>query len=98
MKNKFALRTFTWSYLKQNTMDKPTIAGKAPIQVELKAGETYAWCSCGKSANQPFCDGAHKGTSFTPKVFKAEEDKTAYMCTCKHTDNPGMCDGSHKKL
>jgi len=63
-------------------MDKPTIAGKTPLPVELKAGETYAWCSCGDS----------------PKVFKAEKDQTAYMCTCKHTSNPGMCDGTHKNL
>lgn len=79
-------------------MDKPTIAGKAPLPVELKAGETYAWCSCGESSNQPLCDGSHKGTSFVPKVFKAEKDQTAYMCTCKLTSNPGMCDGTHKNL
>ncbi len=79
-------------------MDKPTIADKQPIPVELKAGETYAWCSCGNSSKQPFCDGSHKGTSFTPTVFTAEESKTAYMCMCKYTKNPGMCDGAHKKL
>lgn len=79
-------------------MDKPTIAGKAPIAVELEAGKRYAWCSCGESSKQPFCDGAHKGSSFTPTVFVAEESKTAYMCTCKQTGNPGMCDGAHKAL
>lgn len=79
-------------------MAAPTIAGKQPIPVELEAGKTYAWCSCGNSSNQPFCDGSHKGSEFEPKVFKAEESKTAYMCTCKHTSNPGMCDGSHKQL
>ena len=61
-------------------MDKPTIADKQPKPVELVAGKNYAWCSCGDSSNQPFCDGSHKGTAFTPVVFKAEEDKTAYMC------------------
>lgn len=79
-------------------MDQPNIAGKAPMPVELEAGKTYAWCSCGHSTNQPFCDGAHKGSSFKPIVFTAEETKTAYMCTCKHTGNPGFCDGAHKKL
>lgn len=79
-------------------MATPTIAAKQPMPVELEAGKTYAWCSCGDSSNQPFCDGSHKGTEFEPKVFKAEESKTAYMCTCKHTSNPGMCDGSHKQL
>ena len=77
---------------------KGSIAGKAPMPIELEAGKTYAWCSCGKSENQPFCDGAHSGTDFTPMVFKAEETKTAYMCTCKQTDNPGFCDGTHKGL
>lgn len=79
-------------------MDKPTIVDKQPIAVELKAGEKYAWCSCGLSSKQPFCDGSHKGTSFVPTVFTAEESKTAYMCMCKYTQNPGMCDGAHKKL
>ena len=79
-------------------MDQPTIAGKSPMPVELEAGKNYAWCACGKSSKQPFCDGSHKGTAFTPLVFKAEESKTAYMCMCKQTGNPGFCDGSHKGL
>lgn len=79
-------------------MEKPTIAAKQPIAVELEAGKNYAWCTCGKSDNQPFCNGAHKGSEFKPMVFKAEETKTAYMCQCKHTANPGFCDGSHKHL
>lgn len=77
---------------------KGKIAAKAPIPVELEAGKTYAWCSCGSSTNQPFCDGSHKGSDFTPLMFKAEESKTAYLCTCKQTDNPGFCDGTHKGL
>lgn len=79
-------------------MDQPKIAAKAPVPVALEAGKTYAWCSCGESSNQPFCDGSHKGSSFTPHMIKAEETKTAYMCQCKHTKNPGFCDGSHKVL
>lgn len=79
-------------------MSKPTIAGTAPIPVDLEAGKTYAWCACGNSKNQPFCDGAHAGSEFSPVVFKAEESKTAYMCACKGTSNPGFCDGSHKNL
>ena len=79
-------------------MANPKIAGKAPIPVELEEGKMYAWCTCGESKNQPFCDGAHAGSEFSPKVFKAEETKTAYMCTCKHTKNPGFCDGSHSSL
>lgn len=79
-------------------MEKPTIAQKAPFPVELKKGETYYYCTCGKSANQPFCSGAHKGTSFEPMAFTAEKDETAYLCGCKNTKNPPYCDGTHKTL
>ena len=79
-------------------MSTPTIAAKSPIPVELEAGKTYAWCSCGESSKQPFCDGSHKGGDFTPTMFKAEESKTAYMCQCKHAKEGIFCDGSHKGL
>lgn len=79
-------------------MANPTIAAKQPIAVDLEAGKTYAWCSCGNSSNQPFCDGSHKGSEFTPVMYKAEESKKAYLCQCKHTSNSPMCDGAHKKL
>ena len=79
-------------------MSNPKVAGTSPIPVELEAGKTYAWCACGESTNQPYCDGSHKDTDYLPKVFKAEESKTAYMCMCKQTNNPGFCDGSHNAL
>ncbi|AHF07245.1 CDGSH iron-sulfur domain-containing protein [Desulfitobacterium metallireducens] len=79
-------------------MDEPVVAGKSPIPVELKKGETYYYCTCGKSDNQPFCNGAHQDTSFTPMAFTAEKDETAYLCACKHTKNPPYCDGSHQNL
>lgn len=60
-------------------MEKPVIAQKSPIPVELKKGETYYWCTCGKSSTQPFCNGAHEGTSFKPMAFTAEKDETAYF-------------------
>jgi len=78
--------------------DSPVIAGRKPVAVELQKGETYHWCSCGRSGNQPFCDGSHKGTSFTPKAFTAEETGKAFLCVCKHTKNPPFCDGTHAKL
>jgi CDGSH-type Zn-finger protein len=68
------------------------------MPVELEKGKNYAWCSCGESTNQPWCDGKHKGSSFKPLVFTAEEDKTGWMCTCKHSSKPEFCDGSHKQL
>ena len=83
---------------RERNMDKPTIAGRKPVKVELEAGETYHWCRCGKSNNQPFCDGSHRGSSFTPLGFDAEETGTAHLCMCKHTQNPPYCDGSHARL
>lgn len=79
-------------------MEKAKVAGKAPQMEQLEAGKTYAWCSCGASENQPWCNGAHKGTSFTPDVFEADATKAAAMCLCKLTKNPPYCDGSHKGL
>ena len=79
-------------------MNKPVIADNKPKGVELKKGEDYYFCTCGRSSNQPFCDGSHKGTSFTPKAFQAEDDGTAYLCACKHTANAPFCDGTHKKF
>lgn len=79
-------------------MDKPTVAAKSPHIVELEAGKTYAWCACGKSEEQPWCDGSHKGTGIRPFIFQPEENKKAAMCMCKHSATPQFCDGSHSKL
>ena len=78
-------------------MATPTIADKQPKPVELEAGKTYAWCSCGTSSNQPFCDGSHKGSEFNPVAYKAEATKKMFFCACKQTNNPPFCDGSHNK-
>lgn len=79
-------------------MEKPTIAQKSPISVDLKKDETYYYCTCGKSSKQPFCNGAHHDTEFKPLAFTPDKDGTAYLCGCKHTKNPPYCDGSHKNL
>lgn len=79
-------------------MSEPVIAQKSPIPVQVEAGKSYYWCTCGKSAGQPFCDGSHAGTDFTPLKYEATESKAVYFCGCKHTANPGLCDGSHTKL
>ena len=79
-------------------MTEPIIAAKAPIAVAVEAGKTYWWCAGGKSAKQPFCDGSHKGSQFTPVKFEAMESKQAWFCACKHTADQPLCDGSHKKL
>lgn len=79
-------------------MDKPRVAQKSPYAVELTAGKKYAWCRCGRSASQPFCDGSHKDTGLLPVVFTAERTETAYLCGCKQTGTQPFCDGTHSKL
>lgn len=79
-------------------MEKPTIAQKSPIPIEVEAGKTYFWCSCGKSSKQPFCDGSHKDTGFTPMAWKAEETARKFFCACKMSDKQPFCDGTHSKI
>lgn len=78
--------------------DSPEIAQKAPYPVEVEAGKSYFWCSCGKSSKQPFCDGSHKDSAFNPVKYTAETDKKVFFCGCKASDNSPLCDGSHSKL
>ena len=79
-------------------MNNPVIADNKPKQVNLSKDEEYFFCTCGRSKNQPFCDGSHKGSSFKPKAFTVEEDGDAYLCLCKHTANAPFCDGTHKQF
>jgi CDGSH-type Zn-finger protein len=76
---------------------KAHIAGLRAIKQEVEPG-IYAWCSCGLSSSQPFCDGSHKGTEFSPIEYKAAADGTVYFCGCKQSKNGTLCDGSHKSL
>lgn len=78
--------------------DKPVIAQKAPYPTEVTTGKSYFWCACGRSANQPFCDGSHKDTGFAPVKYTAEKDGKVFFCGCKATGNAPLCDGSHSKL
>lgn len=79
-------------------MASPVIAQKAPYPVEVEAGKSYWWCSCGKSAKQPFCDGAHKGSEFAPTQYTAEKSGTVYFCGCKVGKKLPLCDGTHKNI
>jgi glutamate synthase domain-containing protein 2 len=76
----------------------PIIANNKPIKVELTQGDEYYFCTCGKSKKQPFCDGAHAGSGFKPKAFKAEKSGDAFLCQCKYTQNAPFCDGAHKQF
>jgi CDGSH-type Zn-finger protein len=78
-------------------MSEPVIADKKTAVVELELG-TYYWCSCGQSQTQPFCNGAHTGTEFTPLAVEVTEAKKLALCNCNYTSNPPYCDGSHSKL
>lgn len=81
-------------------MSKPVIADNKPKKVKLEQGEEYLFCACGRSSDQPFCDGSHAkaDTDLTPQSFTAEKTEDAFLCQCKHTQNPPYCDGSHKKF
>ena len=78
-------------------MEKPVIAQKHPYKLDMEPG-TYYWCACGRSKNQPFCDGSHKGTSFTPVKVEIEEARKVAWCGCKHSENKPFCDGKHRSL
>lgn len=78
-------------------MAEPNIALDKPFVVEIEPG-TYAWCACGESDNQPYCDGSHKGTEFRPVIEKIEEPKRVAWCGCKQSGKAPFCDGSHKNL
>ncbi|MFN2360256.1 MAG: CDGSH iron-sulfur domain-containing protein [Marinobacter sp.] len=80
------------------TDEKPVVASTTPYSVLVEGGKNYVWCACGRSDNQPFCDGSHKGTGFTPVKFTAEKDGRVSFCGCKHTGTPPLCDGTHKTL
>lgn len=78
-------------------MDEPVIAQRAPYIKDMAPG-TYYWCACGRSKTQPFCDGSHKGTGFSPQEVIVDKPTKLVFCGCKHTATPPLCDGAHRSL
>ena len=78
-------------------MLKPERASDTPFVVDVQAGKVYFWCACGRSKNQPFCDGSHKDTGFVPFKYTAEVTRKVVFCGCKGTMNAPYCDGTHNK-
>jgi len=79
-------------------MTHPIIADNKPVKVNLVQGQEYHFCTCGRSRSQPFCDGSHAGTAFTPRVMVSDQDQEAYLCACKHSQNAPFCDGTHARF
>ena len=79
-------------------MSEAKITQKSAYKVEVEEGKTYAWCSCGESKNQPFCDGSHSGSDFAPVVWTAEKTGAAYLCGCRHSKKAQFCDGTHSSI
>jgi CDGSH-type Zn-finger protein len=76
----------------------PMIATRGPLAVDVEAGKTYYWCACGRSAQQPFCDGSHRGGNFAPMPYTAAQPGRVYFCGCKRSSKAPLCDGTHKTL
>jgi CDGSH-type Zn-finger protein len=80
-------------------MNEPISAQKSPYKVVLEEGQKYAFCKCGLSKKQPYCDGAHKEAGeLKPKVFVAEKSGEMFLCGCKRTGAAPYCDGTHKTI
>lgn len=77
-------------------MNMPVRASDTPFSVHVEHGQDYGWCACGQSKNQPFCDGSHKGSEFSPIKYCPDVSKEVLFCGCKASNNKPLCDGSHK--
>lgn len=80
-------------------MDKPIMKSKKPIKVEVVEGKHYAWCACGRTKREVFCDGSHKKLDgIEPVIFKAKKTGEVKLCQCKLTKTPPYCDMTHKNI
>ena len=79
-------------------MAEPVVAQTFPYKTDVEEEKSYTWCACGRSANQPFCDGSHAGTGITPKTYTATETKSVRFCGCKASKTGAICDGANNNL
>lgn len=85
--------------INDNSLDaaQPHIAGLKSIKQELEPG-IYAYCTCGWSSSQPFCDSSCNGTHWKPLILDIAERQKISFCTCKHSLKGYICDGTHKRI
>jgi CDGSH-type Zn-finger protein len=79
-------------------MTQARMAQRGPYPVDVEAGKTCHWCRCDRNAKQPFCDGSHEGTGFSPTEYHASRSETVYFCGGKSSGKGSLCDGTHNKL
>jgi len=77
--------------------NKPVVVQKHSLKMVMESG-IYFWCACGRSSNQPFCDGSHRGTSFKPQKVVVEEKQLVKWCMCRHSAEGALCDNKHREL
>jgi CDGSH-type Zn-finger protein len=70
----------------------------SPHIIDETPGIKY-YCTCGESANKPYCDGSHdrENTGKSPKECTITSDKRVAICDCGKTGNSPFCDGTHSK-
>ena len=79
-------------------MSEAIVADTRPEVLELEPGKSYWWCRCGRSKQQPWCDGSHEGTGIEPLEFTVDRQKNYALCKCKKTGGSPFCDGTHSSL
>jgi len=79
-------------------MTRPIVAAVEPRRVQLEAGQEYYFCRCGRSKDQPFCDGSHEGTGIEPIAFTPREGGENWLCMCKQSRDLPYCDGTHERV